>query len=415
MKEYKLSNGIKIIYKQNNSELSSICISIDAGAVRDGEILGVAHATEHMVYKGTATRSEKQINEELSRIFGFQNAMTNYPYVIYYGTLLNEDLECGLELFSDILINPSFPTMGFKEEIDVIKEELKEWDEEIEQYCEDKLFFNSMENRRIKYPIIGTKQSLESLSLKAIKEFYNKYYCPSNCVVTVISSLEFDRVKDMLEKQFGIWQKKVNLEEVIKTKIEKQAEIETNVNPKKGYFLNHKKGMSSSKVQIIFPIHQFGHLEIKALRIFNQYFGEGVNSVLFDTLRTKYGLVYDILTRVCHEEFIKVYKITYSTSYDNVQKSIDIIEEIIKGVKNLKNTITDEDIKLLARSFRLKRLFAEEQSVRLAKELATYDTMFGDYNIYLDESKDMENLSVDFIIEVAVKVLENMSIQIISE
>ena len=407
MKEYKLSNGIKIIYKQNNSELSSICISFDAGAGRDGEILGVAHATEHMVYKGTTTRSEKQINEELSRIFGFQNAMTNYPYVIYYGTLLNEDLEYGLELFSDILINPSFSTKGFKEEIDVIKEELKEWDEEIEQYCEDKLFFNSMENRRIKYPIIGTKESLESLSLKNIEEFYNKYYCPSNCVVTVISSLEFDLVKDMVERQFGMWQGKVSLKEVIK--------IETNINPKKGYFINHKEGINSSKVQIIFPIHQLQHLELKALRIFNQYFGEGVNSVLFDTLRTKHGLVYDILTRVCHEEFINIYKITYSTSHDNVQKSIDIIKEIIEDVKNLKNTITDEDIRLLAKSFRLKKLFAEEQSVRLAKELATYDTMFGDYRLYLDESKDMEKLSVDFIIDTAVKVLENMSIQVISK
>ena len=407
MKEYKLSNGIKIIYKQNNSELSSICISFDAGAGRDGEILGVAHATEHMVYKGTTTRSEKQINEELSRIFGFQNAMTNYPYVIYYGTLLNEDLEYGLELFSDILINPSFSTKGFKEEIDVIKEELKEWDEEIEQYCEDKLFFNSMENRRIKYPIIGTKESLESLSLKNIEEFYNKYYCPSNCVITVISSLEFERVKDMVERQFGMWQGKVSLKEVIK--------IETNINPKKGYFINHKEGINSSKVQIIFPIHQLQHLELKALRIFNQYFGEGVNSVLFDTLRTKHGLVYDILTRVCHEEFINIYKITYSTSHDNVQKSIDIIKEIIEDVKNLKNTITDEDIRLLAKSFRLKKLFAEEQSVRLAKELATYDTMFGDYRLYLDESKDMEKLSVDFIIDTAVKVLENMSIQVISK
>ncbi|MGM9535868.1 MAG: M16 family metallopeptidase [Intestinibacter sp.] len=406
MQEYKLSNGIKIIYKQNNSELSSICISFDAGAGRDGEVLGVAHATEHMVYKGTTTRSEKQINEELSRIFGFQNAMTNYPYVIYYGTLLNEDLEYGLELFSDILINPSFPTKGFKEEIDVIKEELKEWDEEIEQYCEDKLFFNSMENRRIKYPIIGTKESLESLSLENIKEFYNKYYCPSNCIVTVISSLEFDLVKDIVERKFEVWQEKET-----KGKIEKQA----NINPKKGYFINHKEGINSSKVQIIFPIHQLQHLELKALRIFNQYFGEGVNSVLFDTLRTKHGLVYDILTRVCHEEFINIYKITYSTSHDNVQKSIDIIKEIIEDVKNLKNTITDEDIRLLAKSFRLKKLFAEEQSVRLAKELATYDTMFGDYRIYLDESKDMENLSVDFIIDTAVKVLENMSIQVISK
>ncbi|MDY2735068.1 hypothetical protein, partial [Intestinibacter sp.] len=88
---------------------------------------------------------------------------------------------------------------------------------------------------------------------------------------------------------------------------------------------------------------------------------------------------------------------------------------IIEDVKNLKNTITDEDIRLLAKSFRLKKLFAEEQSVRLAKELATYDTMFGDYRLYLDESKDMEKLSVDFIIDTAVKVLENMSIQVISK
>ena len=79
----------------------------------------------------------------------------------------------------------------------------------------------------------------------------------------------------------------------------------------------------------------------------------------------------------------------------------------------MKNTINTKDVKVLAKSFKLKRLFAEEQSVRLAKELATYDTMFGDYKIYLDESNNLEDLSVDFIIDTAVKVLKNMSIQII--
>ena len=81
----------------------------------------------------------------------------------------------------------------------------------------------------------------------------------------------------------------------------------------------------------------------------------------------------------------------------------------------MKNTINTEYLKVLAKSFKLKRLFAEEQSVRLAKELATYDTMFGDYNIYLDESKNLEDLSLDFIIDTAVKVLKNMSIQIINQ
>lgn len=404
MQECRLDNGVKIIYKESNSGLSSICISLDAGAGRDGDILGIAHATEHMVYKGTNTRSEKEINEELSRIFGFQNAMTNYPYVIYYGTLLSEDLEVGLGLFSDILINPSFPQEGFKEEVDVIREELKEWDEEVEQYCEDKLFLNSMENRRIKYPIIGTEESMELLTLENIKDFYNKHYCPNNCSITVISSLTFEEVKSIVEKYFGAWSGRATIEKV-----------EIDANPKGGDFINHRKGTGSSKVQIVFPIHELTNLEIKALRIFNQYFGEGVNSVLFDTLRTKKGLVYDVLTRVCHEEFIKLYKITYSTANENVEASINIIDEIIKNIENVKAEISSEDVKLLAKGFRLKRLFVEEQSVRLANQLSTYDTMFGDYKIYLGESEGLEELSVDFIINTAVKVLKNRSIQVISE
>ena len=86
VKEIILKNNLKILYKHNESELTSICISLNAGAALEENKLGVAHAVEHMVYKGTGKRSEAQINEELSSIFGFQNAMTKYPYVIYYGT-----------------------------------------------------------------------------------------------------------------------------------------------------------------------------------------------------------------------------------------------------------------------------------------------------------------------------------------
>ena len=65
MKEYIFENGLKLIYKKANSELSSIAISLNAGAGRDGANLGIAHVTEHMVYKGTETRIEKEINREL--------------------------------------------------------------------------------------------------------------------------------------------------------------------------------------------------------------------------------------------------------------------------------------------------------------------------------------------------------------
>ena len=152
--------------------------------------------------------------------------------------------------------------------------------------------------------------------------------------------------------------------------------------------------------------------EIKALRVFDQYFGDGVNSVLFDTLRTKHSLVYDVLTRVSNEEYIKVYEITYSTAHENVDKSIEIIKELINEVSS--NNESLKNINELIKSFKLKRLFANEQSVRLAMGISTYDTMFGDGYLYLDECENLDKMPIGFIIDTAVKVLNNMTVQVIS-
>ena len=402
MKDYILDNGLKLIYKKSNSELSSIAISLDAGAVRDDKKLGVAHVTEHMVYKGTENRTEQDINEELSKVFGFQNAMTNYPYVIFYGTLLNEDLNKGLDLFSDILLNPVFTEEGFKEEMEVIKQELKEWDEDLEQYTEDKLYYNSMEGRRVKYPIIGTMESLENMTIDDAIDFFNTYYCANNATITIVSSLDFEKIKDMVEESFNYWRN----EKIPQCKEELSF-------PKKGVFIDRKEDISSSKVQIIFPINNLNQWEIKALRVFNQYFGEGVNSVLFDTLRTKHSLVYDVLTRVSNEEYIRVYEITYSTSHENVDKSIEIIKKLINEVSSSNESLRNKNINELIKSFKLKRLFLNEQSVRLAMGISTYDTMFGDGYLYIDECENLEKMPVNFIIDTAAKVLKNMTVQVI--
>ncbi|MGG7212294.1 M16 family metallopeptidase [Clostridium nigeriense] len=402
--EAVLNNGIKLIYKKTMSKLTSISVSIDAGACKEREILGLAHATEHMVYKGTKNRSEEDINKELSRVFGFQNAMTNYPYVIYYGTMLSEDLGKAIELFSDIIINPSFEEKGFKEEMDVIKEELREWDEEVDQFCEDKLFLNSFEERRIKYPIIGTMESLNKITLSDIKGFYLENYNPQNTSIAVVSSLNFEEIKEIIELYFGNWS--INNDN-------KDNEIIYDIDSF-GVYKDVKEGINGSKVEIIFPIDSLSIDELKALRIFNEYFGEGVNSVLFDRLRTKNGLVYDVLTRIAYEKYIKLYKITFSTSKQNLDKALSLIEECIRKVIGEETDINDEDIKDYIKSIKLKRWFREEQNIILAKELSTYNTMFGNYRIYDEELDGLEYLNKEFILNVAKKVLNNKSIEIIS-
>lgn len=415
MEEYILKNNLKLIYKKSENELSSICISLNAGAGVENDKLGIAHAAEHMIYKGTVNRSEKQINEELSNIFGFNNAMTNYPYVIYYGTLLSEDLEKGIELFSDLLINPTFESYGFNDEMNVIKEELKEWDEELDQYCEDKLFFNSFDNRRIKYPIIGTKESLEDIVLNDIRGFYEKYYFPENASIVVISSLDFEEVKNMVNQYFISWEnrferKKCSKEDADHTIEKKKINYEI---PKREIFINHIGKSKTCKVEIICPIDSLSQKEMKTFRIFNQCFGEGVNSILYDILRTKNGLIYDVITKVSNENYIKLYKINFSTSKENIEKTLKLIEESIEKICDYINNDNRIIINDLAKSFKLKRLFREEQSIILAKELATYDTMFGDYNIYLDETNDLNLVSKKDMINVSKKVFNNLTVQII--
>ena len=183
--------------------------------------------------------------------------------------------------------------------------------------------------------------------------------------------------------------------------------------PKVKIFNDKRDGIKTCKIEIICPIDNLNEKEMKALRIFNQYFGDGINSILYDTLRTKNGLIYDVITKIAHENYIKLYKITFSTAKENVIKSIDLIKECIEKLDFLEQYIDKKQINQLIKNFKLKRLFREEQSIVLAKELATYDTMFGDYKIYIDEINELDILTNEMIFEVGNRVLKNLTIQII--
>lgn len=388
MKSILLDNGIKLVYEKRNSNLSSICITLEAGACMEEDIYGVAHAVEHLVYKGTTTRTEDDINEKLDNIFAFQNAMTNYPYVIYYGSLLSEDIEEGIELFSDILINPTFTEEAFDEEMKVIIQELQEWDSDLEQYCEDKLFFNAI-NNRLKYPIIGKNETIYNIQNKDIIEFYNEFYYPGNTVISIVTNRGEEDIIDIINRYFSKWRRRGNI-----------YNVEHDKNIKSGVYEDIKHASNTSRVEIISDISNLSPEEIGILHIFNEYYGKGVNSYLFNELRTKRSLVYDVLTSINYEKHIGLYKIFFNTEGKNINKAIDII----RNIDDINyNTI---DIDKMKRQYKLKKLFREDQGIVLAKELAIDTVLDKGYII-------PEVINIQDIQKVVSKVFNNIAIQII--
>ena len=403
MKTCKLNNGITVVYEQREGELTSFCIGFNAGALmEDTEEIGIAHVVEHMLFKGTYKRDEFEINRLCDKIFGFNNAMTNFPYSIYYGTTLSEDFYRGFDIYSDIVESPSFPIEGFKEEIDVICEELKEWKDDSFQFCEDELLRNAFNNRRIKTCIIGNEKSIRSFSLKDVEAFYNKYYNPDNCVISVVSSLEYEVVLDIIEKYMGNWRTK-------KTYI-KHVMYEDN---SKGIFIKNKAGIEGAKIQYCFPIDKLTEVEITALNIFNYKFGSGSRSILYYNIRTKNGLAYDVVSTIKNEKGIKLFNICMGTSSSNIDKAIEIINKHLTDIDSFKMYFSKDSINAIVKSIRLKRELELEKSIELSKALTVNKIMYDNFDLFSLIDGYNEDITDNEIIAAAKKTLKDPTIQIL--
>ncbi|CDI49895.1 M16 family metallopeptidase [Clostridium tetani] len=405
MKDIKLNNGTKLIYKKIEGHITSFCIGFDGGAIREkGFPYGTSHVVEHMVFKETKNRTEHEINSLCDEIFGFQNAMTNYPYVIYYGTTLSEEFHKGIEVFLDIVLNPTFPQKGFREEMDIIKQELKDWKDDKDQYCEDELFYNAFKKRRIKELIIGNENSLNSVTLEDVKNFYNKFYKLNNMTISVVSSLEFEKVKEIIEKHL------IKEEETLIEEIDKEYLYELN---NAGTFIKIKQGIEGAKIQYVYPLHMLENKEIKAMDVFNFYFGEGTSGILYNIIRTENSLAYDISSFIKNEKGIKLFCIQLSVHKDNVNKAIRLINKALGEIKANKNYFTEDKIKKAIKGIRLKQELRCERSIQLAKDLACYEIMYGDCKGVFQTEEDYKDIDGYHINKILRRSLNNPSIQII--
>jgi predicted Zn-dependent peptidase len=401
MKKYIMKNKIKLIYEYKPGNLTSLCIGLNAGALEEeGYPYGVAHTVEHMVYKGTVNYSENEINNLSDELFGFSNAMTNYPYVIYYGTVSSLNFYKALNLLSDIVINPTFSNNGFKEEMSVIKEELKDWKEDLSQHCEDLLFYNAFSQRRIKDLIIGNEQSVEAITLEAIKSFYNRYYCPENCVVSVVSSIRFEEVIKQVESAMGSWEKAFY-------GIKKEL-YEVGVNKT---FREYNSNSEGIKLQYSYAIHGLTEEEEYALNLVNLILGDGVSSLLYNSIRTEHGLAYEVSSEVKNERGIKRLNIKVSTSKKNEEKVLKLIDECIDKMKNA--IIKKADLEKATVRYKMKQEFLLERSVELSKRMAVYELMYGESKKVFRELEDTEKFEAVNMKELLCKVFKNPSIQVL--
>ena len=163
---------------------------------------GLTHFIEHMLFKGTETRTAKQIAEEFDRIGGNINAFTSKENTCYYAKVLDHHAEHAVEILADMFFHSQFDTNEIEKERQVVLEEINMVEDTPDDIVHEYLWQAMYENDPLGAPILGTEETLKSFTKETILAYMKKHYTPENVVISVAGNIP-EGLLQYIEKLFN--------------------------------------------------------------------------------------------------------------------------------------------------------------------------------------------------------------------
>src|SRR3954465_12464337 len=187
-----LGNGLRLLTEKMTQVRSiSIGVWLTRGSRHEAaEKSGMAHFVEHMLFKGTATRSAEDIAQAIDSIGGQLDAFTAKEYASYYIKVLDEHLPLALDILSDIVLNPAFTPEDIQREKKVVVEEIKMVEDTPDDLVHEIFTQGFWEDPPLGRPILGTRETVESFTADSLRHYFQNAYAPANLIVSAVGHLD---------------------------------------------------------------------------------------------------------------------------------------------------------------------------------------------------------------------------------
>lgn len=205
-REHQLENGLQIV-AECNAEAHSTAIGffVQTGARDEGLAdAGVSHFLEHMMFKGTPSRTADDVNREFDEMGAHYNAFTSEEHTVYYAAVLPEYQTPALELWADI-IRPSLREEDFDTEKQVIIEEIRMYEDQPPFGADDKCRALHYGTHPLSHSVLGTVQSITDLSVDAMRHYFQRRYSPGNIALVGSGRIDFDALVNTAQRICGSW------------------------------------------------------------------------------------------------------------------------------------------------------------------------------------------------------------------
>ena len=336
---YTLPNGIRGIHRQVRSGVTHCALVINAGS-RDelkGEY-GIAHLTEHALFKGTKRRKAYQVNCRLENLGGELNAYTTKEDTTLHATVLRHDFSRAVELISDVIFNSTFPERELRKEREVIADEINSYkdspSERIYDDFEDLMFRGS----ELGHNILGTKASIARLSTAELRGFVDRTYTTDQMVFSSIGNFSAATARSVAERYLathspttrGYSRESVTPYErfdVIKSRHTHQAH---GIIGSRGYGITDDR-----RLPLALAVNILG--------------GPSANSLLNLQLRERHGLSYNVEATYTPYSDTGIVGIYFSSDHDNADQCVELIEAEISHL--MREAITPRRLAIAKRQF----------------------------------------------------------------
>ena len=310
-----LENGLTIIGEEI-PYLKSISLGI---WVKAGSI---SHFIEHMLFKGTKNRSSKELAREIDNLGGILNAFTSKECTCFYVKLLDEHIDIGIDVLSDMILNSCFDKKDIEKEKSVILEELKMYEDSPDDLSYDLLLENIYKDHSLGMNILGDRNTLKNFKRENILDYYNKYYVPNNSVISICGNFNFEEIVEKIKDKFKTWEAK-------------EASINTTEPKFNPCIIKKNKDIKQVNLAInLKAIPMINDREVYALSVVNNVFGGSISSRLFQKIREEKGLVYSIYSSQTLYQECGELGIFASTSNENVEEVYKLILDEIDLIRN---------------------------------------------------------------------------------
>jgi len=362
----ELDNGIRVLSEQHlDSRAVSIGIWVLTGtrdeAADEG---GISHLLEHLVFKGTKTRSAYQIAKSLEALGGDLNAYTTREYTCYHALVLKDHWEEALDVLCDLVTNMQISTNDFKLEKGVILQEIAMTDDTPEELIYDLLFEKAYAGHPLSTPILGTVKSVASMSQKKVTDYYKSRYTGRNIIVTAAGNLDHQIFFEAVEKKLAKKQKA------------KFSAVRDRPRWKAARAVSEKSSEQAHMLMGL-PTSSFKDPQRFESYIVNTLLGGGMTSKLYQSVREKKGLVYSIhsmLNTYVDSGSMLIYA---GTDLKSVRKVAEIISRELKKLK--KSGISAADVELFKTQVIGSILLGSDDIESRMTSIAVNEMVFGEY------------------------------------